>query len=494
MTIPTTITSGKYYFEVMIDLNLSPAWGGHPALFIYGTGVGCSEFGSDNNTRIGVAVDTAAGKFWWRKNGGAWVGGGDPVAGTLPSGGPGPGIPFRTEVLHTNQSTTSKSTHRFDPSSWTDECPAGFKPLCTAHLPAKTPKNPRAQIGVKLYTGTGAALTQGVSGLGFQPDVVWVKNRSAAYNNVIFDSVRGAGNRLVSNSTGAEDTGDGSGVVSAFDVDGFSVDGQGSGENVNYLGHNYVGWCIGGLTHMTGPEIAALVAASSDPGAIIPTGLAADTDIGFSIVRWTGRGIHGDYLPHGLGMKPALIIGKRTDQPGNWVVYHSDLPYNYALLLNSTAAPYTTWDLLAVNSTFAMVANHNVNSYMNALGGTYVAYCFANTDAIKVGSYTGNGSADGPFVDLGGVPLWEIIKRMDSAGNWCVFDTTRNAENPVDSYLYAESSTYEGLGNFAQDFVASGVKHRNTNSQTNASGATYIYLAFIDRYFGGANVAQGRAR
>ncbi|MBE0532761.1 MAG: hypothetical protein IH626_18205 [Rhodospirillales bacterium] len=379
---------------------------------------------------------------------------------------------------------------RFDPSTFVFTSPEGFTPLCTAHMPTKVPKNPRAQMGVVTYAGTSAPQT--IGGLEFRPDFIWIKERTIGEHHRIFDSVRGLGvkNKEIGTSLTYAEGINSSCAVTASD-DGFSFSDGSSTWSPNFNTATYVAWCLGGLTHMTPPQIEALVTATG--ATITPSAIAYDATLGMAIIKWTGNQIAGATLPHPLGREPAMVVTKSTTLAKHWAVYHAAVGATGALFLNRTDAAAVSsvyWNNAAPTAQkITLGSSDDVNST-----GVNVSYLFANTNAIKVGSYTGNGSADGPFVDLGGCPLWNIVKRTDASGyNWHIHDKARSPFNLVDDYLVADAAIAESTAPFG-DFCASGLKLRTDAPSRNATGATYIYLAFIDHYFGGGNVAQGRAR
>lgn len=448
-----------------------------------GGGAGSVVIGCANNDVIGVALDCDADKAWVRRNG-VWYGGGDPDAGTSPTvSGWFAGLgskPLKPVVTQGGGGTVSYSANvNFGQHPFAHAKPTRAKTLSTAHLPTKTPKDLGAQIGAALYTGTGAAQNIDV---GFQPDFVWIKRREYSADHRLYDAVRGAGKQLYSNSTSQENTS--SAGLTAFTSSGFSLGTPGGDTAENASGGTYIAWCIGGLTHMTAPDIAALVAATE--ATITPSAIAYDATLGMAIIKVpAGTSLSSKTLPNALGKTAGLVVVKQTSGSGDWYV-GSSLIGTDELRLNSTAGR-------AANEFFpsntATLVGLNI-----PLTGEWVIYLFANTDAIKVGSYAGNGSADGPFVDLGGVPMWVMGKRTDAAGyDWHIHDDTRSPLNPVDKYLAANANTAENVAT-TFDFCASGFKLRTDAPSRNAASGTYIYLAFIDRYFGGANVAQGRAR
>jgi hypothetical protein len=320
---------------------------------------------------------------------------------------------------------------------------------------------------VTLYTGTDATQTITNSGL-MQPDLVWVKSRNGAYNHYLYDSIRGATNALRSSTTGAESQAGDSTLTTT--TNGFTVTGTGLGVNSN--GTTIVGWQwnAGGST-------------VTNTSGTISAQVRANTTSGFSIVTYTGTGSNAT-VGHGLGVAPSMVIVKKRSASENWVVYHTSVGATKYLTLNLTDAETTSatrWNNTAPTSTvFSIGTSGNVNDNT----GTYVAYCFASVAGYSAfGSYTGNGSADGPFVYLGFRPEFVMIKNATTAGtSWEMFDNARETFNLMDLELLANSSNAEGTYTYG-DFVSNGFKLRSTNNGVNQSSATLIYMAFAENPF-----------
>jgi len=359
--------------------------------------------------------------------------------------------------------------------------PSGFLALCTANLPdpgidPAADEVPTDYFNTVLYTGTGA--TQSITGVGFQPDWVWLKTRSGTTNHQLFDSVRGVNKSLVSNATGTEDTSS-TNKLTSFDSDGFSL---GDNATPNTSSSTYVAW-----------NWKAGGAAASNTDGSITSSVSASTDSGFSIVTYTGTGANAT-VGHGLSKAPDMIIvKKRANDTQAWQVYHSgntSAPETDKLTLNTDAATVddnTTWNDTAPTST---VFSIGTGSGTNENTDTYVAYCFADIDGmVKAGSHVGNGSSDGPFLYTGFRPAFVMFKRTDSTSNWSMFDAAREPTNVNDSMLYANASDAEIANNSGVelDFVSNGIKLRDAPNQFNVSGATYVYLAFAEQPFKYAN-------
>jgi len=277
----------------------------------------------------------------------------------------------------------------------------------------------------------------------------------------------------MSNATDAEQSA--YSMFTAWTSDGFSLATTG-GNNTNGSGRNYVGWAW----KANGSGV------SNTAGSISST-VSANTDSGFSIVTYTGNSTAGATIGHGLGIAPSLIITKtRSTSLGNWGVYHGSLGATKALNLNNTLAAFTSslwWNNTApTSSVFTVSTSNDVNG-----ASTYVAYCFAPVAGYSdFGSYTGNGSADGPFVYTGFRPRYVMVKRTDIGGagfDWFIWDTARNTYNQMASNLTANQSVAEGVTAYPLDALSNGFKVRNSATAYNASGGTYIYACFAENPF-----------
>ena len=329
-------------------------------------------------------------------------------------------------------------------------------------------------MAATLYTGNGSTLSvsNAVNGVSMQPDLVWVKGRSVAYSHGLYDSVRGATKRLISNLTNAEDTLSG---VTAFNSGGFSL---GSDINFNENAATYVGWqWKGGGTPV------------SNTAGSITSSVSANTTAGFSVVTYTGTGAVGATVGHGLGVAPSLIIQKPRSagtSDDNWHVYHSSIGATGALSLNTTSGTSTSavwWNNTAPTSTVFTVGGSGAAGYTNNSGSTYLAYCFAAVAGYSAfGSYTGNGSADGTFVYLGFRPRFILAKASSAVADWVIVDTARDTYNGMQNQLFPNLSNAESTGTVRFDALSNGFKLRVAGDPNN-SGVTYIYMAFAETAF-----------
>ncbi len=344
--------------------------------------------------------------------------------------------------------------------------PTGFVALNTFNLAASTIVKGNTNFNAVLYTGNGG--TQSVTGVGFQPNFTWLKRRNATANNLLTDSVRGAGKFLSSNLTNAEV--DDSAYFTSFDSDGFSMALGAS--SINASGGTYVAW-----------NWKAGGAAASNTNGTITSQVSVNATAGFSVVTYTGTGANAT-VGHGLGVAPRMIIVKQRNGTFTWRVYHASLANTQVLYLSATDA--ATTETTAWNSTTptSSVFSVGTSSATNGSTNTYVAYCWSEIDGFsKFGSYTGNGSTDGPFVYLGFEPKFILAKRTNTTGNWNLLDGTRDPYNPVGTYLYANTADAEGANASTLDFTANGFKIRQTYGDWNVSGSTYAYAVFAENPF-----------
>jgi hypothetical protein len=335
------------------------------------------------------------------------------------------------------------------------------------------------------WTGNGASsvtVNNAVNGTSFQPDFVWVKNRTTAVSHSLYDSIRGAGanTELLSNSTLAEGASnqDQYGYLSAFGSTGFTGVNGSSSPNYyfNENGSGYVGW-----------QWKAGGAAVTNTAGSITSQVSANTAAGFSVVTYTGTGANAT-VGHGLGVAPSMIITKPRNSADNWISWHTALGatgYIYLNLINASANGAQVWNsTLPTSSVFSLGTSSNANSS----GQTQVAYCWAAVPGYSAfGSYTGNGSADGPFVYLGFRPRYVLLKRTDSAASWIILDSARATYNAILPQLYSDAATAEQNDPTGEDFTANGFKLRTTSAAQNASGGTFIYMAFAENPFKYAN-------
>jgi hypothetical protein len=337
-----------------------------------------------------------------------------------------------------------------------------------------TINKPSDYFDTKLYTGNAG--TQTITGVDFQPDWTWIKNRDAGEHHVLTDAVRGVNKQLNTNRLNAELTL--TTQLTAFTSDGFSV---GAGAEVNGSGANMVSW----------NWLANGAGVSNTDGSITST-VSANTTSGFSIVSWVATGAVGT-IGHGLGVAPKMIIGKNRTSAYHWQIGHSSMGWTNQIRFTTDASSATNqWNNTAPTSSVFSVEQYDINK---EIGDNSIAYCFAEVKGFsKFGSYTGNGSTDGTFIYTGMKPAFVIHKRTDSAGySWLIHDNKRPDYNSTDKILEADLDNAE-QSNYHMDLLSNGFKHRITSGSTNASGGTYIYMAFAENPLVGTNNIPATAR
>jgi hypothetical protein len=343
--------------------------------------------------------------------------------------------------------------------------PSGFKALCTTNLPEPTIADGSTAMDVALYTGNGT--TQTISGLNFSPDLVWTKerNQSLAWH-FLMDQVRGGRYSLASNNTGAEVDRGTSNLT--FNSDGFTV-----------------------ASSFTNPSSQPMVAWTWDAGSSTVTNtqgsitsqVRANVSAGFSVITYTGNGGSNVSVGHGLGVAPVLLIVKSRSTSVDWDVTYTfgDGSYDF-MSLNTTAAKLDITGRNAPTSTLFYVNG----GLSNVNGTTYVCYAFAPVAGYSsFGSYTGNGSADGPFVYTGFRPRWIMVRRTDTSTGaiWAIWDTARNTYNILGRALIANNANAEQSAYNAFDILSNGLKLRDADGSWNGSGGTYIYYAVAENPF-----------
>jgi len=485
VVVPSTIavSSGKWYWEVTPTVLISASnfaigivkntkntgtwdallpsgiyFGGGGNVVKYGSAQTAATLTVSANNVLGIALDMDNGSITITKNGSSVTNG--TVTGVDTT------IPHYAFV-NTYENTESMYVN-FGQRPFAYTPPSGFLSLCTTNLPASTVLKGSEYFNAVLYTGTGSPLS--VTGVGFKPDWVWAKKRSATDDHVTSDALRGVQKDLTPNSTAAEATN--TNGLQSFDSDGFSI-GSGSGSGVwgGNSGATYVAWNW---------KASNAAGVTNTAGSITST-VSANTTSGFSIVTYTGTGSAGATIGHGIGIAPSMIIFKRRNGVTDWQTYHISLGNATDVYLNLTNAAASAPGMLNSTTPTSTLITLGTSTYTNANTGTFVAYCFAPISGFSAfGSYTGNGSADGPFVYLGFRPKFWMGKRTDSTSSWIIMDSSRNTYNVIGEYLLPNSSNAEASATII-DFLSNGVKFRGTSN--NDSGSTWIYAAFAENPF-----------
>ena len=492
---PSTIgmTSGKWYFEMTAtstgvgcglstgSASLTQYLGQNASGWSYFTdglkytNNSGSSYGATFTTNdvIGVAFDADAGTLTFYKNGTSQ----GTAFSSLTSG------PYFFTVSDGSSPEQRTCTTNFGQRAFAYTAPSGFKALCTQNLPTPTIGATTATLANKYFDvvlRNGAAPSGGT----FSTNVnmasgafLWEKPRNNAYNNSLFDSVRGISKYLTSNSTAAEGTE--VNWMTAFGTNSYTTGSSDWASSVTVV--DWI-WAANG-------------SGSTNTAGSITSTVSANTTSGISVVTYTGTGTSGQTVGHGLGVKPAFIIVKKRSTTGGWVCWQQALTggseqdrYIYLDLNSASGTTTNYWGTSGITSTtFGVWASGGDN---NASGATFVAYCFAAVAGYSAfGSYTGNGSADGPFIYTGFRPAFVMVKNTASGESWLMFDSVRNTYNVTNNKLAANSSVAENdasIGNSTQnnfDFLSNGFKAVTTNSGTNGSSAVIIYMAFASNPF-----------
>ena len=431
---------------------------------------------------IGVAIDADNGAVYFRVNN-TWLNSGVPTSGASRTGSFHNWTPaadrvcYPALVAYNGQAATAN----FGQRPFTYAAPSGFKALCTTNLPAPAIGQTAANqadnhFNVVTYTGNGTAQT--ITGVGFQPDLVWVKNRTGTQWHNFTDSVRGTNSQLYSNDTAVQGTA--SNALTSFNPDGFSV---GSAGDWNGNGYSMVAWCwnAGGVsvTNNAGTNNASVAST-----------YRANRAAGFSIVTYTGNSTAGATVSHGLGVAPSMIILKSRTSAGGWAVYHTSLgPTQYIWMMQTTgAATYSgAWNNTApTNSVFTLGSDGQWNGAFN-----YVAYCWAEIPGYSAFGKYDAGSNSNPFIYTGFKPAFVMIKSYSGAydqayASWTIYDNKRNPTNKATNPLFANLSAAEGArGNGSSqpnvldiDLLSNGFKILVNATEINYG--LYVYAAFAE--------------
>lgn len=480
------VSTGKYYFEVLVNAvggnypaigvmfsstsDMNNYVGAEAGTFGYyssggvnGGGGGRTYSSYTANDVIGVAMDLTNSQLTFYKNG----------ANAVTSGTTYESLTAGAEYVPAVSGFDNASfSINFGQRPFSYTPPSGFVALNTFNLPTPTigataSSQANKYMNIALYTGTGSS--QSITGLGFQPDWTWIKGRSGATDHGLYDAVRGVQKQLESNNTDSETT-ETTGLT-AFGSDGFTV---GALAQLNTSSATYVGWQW---------RASNATAVTNTAGSITST-VSASTTAGFSVVSYTASS-SASTIGHGLGVAPSMIIQKNRDAVSDWGVYHISIGATKFLKLNDTAAEATNsipWNDTTPTSTVFSIGTGYTS------GNNYVAYCFAQVAGYSAfGSYTGNGSTDGPFIFTGFRPRFVMFKRTDAVEQWAIRDTARDTYNATELELFPNLSNAEEDNNLGIDLLSNGFKIRNSANRYNASSGTYIYMAFCESPFRYAN-------
>jgi len=461
-----------------------------------GNGTSSTSYGSSYSTGtiIGCALDMDNGKIYWSKDG-TFQNSGNPATGTN-AAHTGINTNFGYYMAFTDYNSgangavtinsgqdssfagekSTGSANASDGNGFGDfyyTPPSGFLAVCSANMPtaeeidpAETDNEyPAKNFGVVTYSGTGS--TQAITGLGFKPDLVWIKGRDDTTDHRLVNSSIGVGKALRSNTNGG-DVSEANGVT-AFGNDGFTV-GSETGYNGSTI--NFVTWAWkanGGTT-------------STNTSGTIASTVQANTNAGFSIVTYTGTGTAGT-IGHGLGKAPEWILVKNRDQADDWVIYHIFNGNTHYVKLNSGAGKLdnTFWNDTTPTSSVFSVSTHHSN---NASTEKYVAYCWAGIEGFSSfgGWTTASDNVKGPFIHCGFKPKFVMIKMMQTGDGWGILDSVRNTYNPRNTILFANTTAANSTNEaYDVDFLSTGFQVTTSNAQHNhTSYDPYIYMAFAD--------------
>lgn len=332
--------------------------------------------------------------------------------------------------------------------------------------------DPTEHFDPKTYTGNSS--TQSITGVGFQPDLIWIKSRSTvADNHYLMDSLRGKNGSTVfenvyPNLTNAQANDNG---VTSMDSDGFTL----SNNNGNTSSRNYVAWCwkAGGApsgsdkVSIDGTSYATMTEAGLTDGTEPIDKLSVNTKLGFSIVKYTAPALTGDTVAHGLGETPEMIILKSTSVARNWNVYHKDVGTSKNFHLNTTDAANTAEYWTANANTFS-IQDYSASAH-------WIAYCFTSkTGVSKIGSFEGNSNSTGVTITTGFQPRFVLIKPIDIAVDWSIFDAERGENLKLSSN--SQSGDSSGWDSYF-DFLSDGFRVKGSSSALNPA-STVIYMAF----------------
>ena len=452
---------------------------------------------NDNPGTFMFAFDADNQKLYFGKDG-SWTNGASGISGGNPSIGSGPLLDgFNAGETYfpwcTPYTSGQNMGANFGQKPFKFPPPAGFQPLNAANVKPETViTRPDHYVGVSLYTGTSGATS--VSNLLFKPDLVWLKNRDSSSGwHQWRDVVRGGDKNLASNGTNAETDASTKNLI--FNPNGFTLTGTTDSRDDNYDGDDYVAWCwkAGGNKNTFNIDdvgYATASAAGLTAGDTTPTGASVNTKSGFSIIKYTGPNDTNNHeVPHRLSQAPDFIITKNLDTTYNWDIYHSSLADDAYLIFTNASTRAQGFSGRPTSTVFKTEHDYSTNENQD-----YIAYLWHDVPGLqKFGSYEGNESTNGPYVELGFRPAILLVKNADEAGNdWKIYDGTRNPHNVVTQVLYPNLSNGEDA-NTGVDFLSNGFKWRDSGSSQNGA-ETIIYAAWAEAPTFNLYGAQSNAR
>ena len=447
-----------------------------------------------NGDIVMVAFDPATGKYWWGRNG-TWEDSGNPATGANPivtlSNLSKDGVAHTWTAFHAILDATHWVVYNFGQDgtfggnvtaggnadgngygNFKYSVPSGFLSLCQLNMDEPT-ITPSEHFSATIRTGDNS---QAVTGIGFQPDLVWSKTRNQTHSHQIHDSVRGATDGMLNPDTSDERSA--TYQLDSFDSDGFTID-SGNLVGMNGSGNTYVTWAWKAGTTTSGT--------TSGSGTGKAYSASYNSSAGFSIISYLGNGSAGHTIPHHLSKAPELVIVKRRDNANNWAVgqaTHDSYEWDGAMKLDSTEAwsGDNRWnDTAPTSSVFSLSSDVSTN-YNDA---TFISYCFHSVEGYsKIGSYLGIDSADGVNIYLGFKPSFVLIKNMSNAGNnWVMLDDKRSPINSANVFMLADSSAVEQTLSPMMDFLSNGIKLRATGNGYIGLAHSFLYYAIAEQPF-----------
>lgn len=393
-----------------------------------------------------ASFKNVTGKWYWEENG---------ISKYLNnSTGSNFEINVANKTVNFGQGGVSGLTYYPNAGGWfLHEPPFDYSALSSKNLLSPNVINPKIFFDIVKYLGNG--VSQSISDLSFSPSLLWIKNLDQVGSHKLFDTLRGKDSQLATDGTFAENIL--ANQLSSIDTTGFSL----LNGSANLIGNNYIAW-----------------------------NWKESISSGFDMVEYTGDGIAGKEILHDLTDTPDLMIIKNRDNGdttnGRWTVWHKDLANTESLILNTNTAKITTFDWNNTMPTSTSFTVGNTGS-VNENGSNFIAYLFKEKDGFsKIGSYTGNGSVNGPFIYTGFKPQFILQKRTDGNASWEIIDSTLNEWNitnkKINPNLNTATTTFDRL-----EFLSNGFKIRNTENESNANGGNYIYMAFAEMPFKNIN-------
>jgi len=469
----------------------------------YGNAISTSDI-------LGVAIDLDNNKLYFSKNG-TFQNSADPVSGsngfsiTAPSSTvAGAYFPTASDINSNNSSTlqlnfgnpsftiASGNADGNGKGNFEYAPPTGYLAICSDNLSSElTLPIGKGDTYFKNLKWDGDNTTRNITGVGFAPDFVWIRSRNAGAGHALFDKVRGASKQIGSDGSGAEQTTNEYGFVTAFGSDGYTLtpgnQGAYASGNVNMSGRNFIGW-----------NWRAGGSGSSNTDGSVTSTVSANTTAGFSIVTWTGTGANAT-VGHGLGAagRYVVITKNRTDSV-NWAVQHPSLAITESLRLDVQGAVLTgrtgDWNSTAPTSTVFYVGTEGAT---NGSSDNMVAYVFREIEGYsKFGTYTGNGNnGDGAFVYTGFRPSWVMTKNtVEGSTSWVMVDSARSPINPAYANIMADSQDAENSSDYMQGLHSNGFKWNSASSWINKAGQKYVYMAFAENPFVDSSGVPANAR